>query len=171
MAPLTTQFNDAKSNVEPSQQDKNEAPTCHQEVRSALDENLYLCDAGVETVLIGSYRRNVSIRRVKDVDVFCKLHALPDVDPDIGARALLNRLKTALRDQLGEDRITPQARSFQVNPTRPSSWSCCPPTTSCSAPTFRIPRVWATRSATRISSKTCPSRRRRSSWEAPSARS
>lgn len=115
MAALTTQFNEAKRNVEPSDDDKNSAPGCHEEVRDALDDNDYLASLGIKSVLIGSYRRNVSIRRVKDVDVLCRLPLLPDVDPDIGPLALLNRFETALHDSLGEERVARQARSFQVS--------------------------------------------------------
>jgi hypothetical protein len=115
MAPLTTQFNQAKSNVEPSKEDKDKAPTCHEEVRDALGQDSYLQTLGIRSALIGSYRRNVSIRRVKDVDVFCKLDAFHDVESDLGALALLNRFETALQDQLGEDRVARQARSFQVS--------------------------------------------------------
>lgn len=61
---------------------------CHEEVRDALAQSEELADFGIHSVLIGSYRRDVSIRRVKDVDVFCKLENLLDVEPDIGALAL-----------------------------------------------------------------------------------
>lgn len=115
MAPLTSQFNDAKSNVEPSDDDRRDAPGCHLEVREALAKDSFLASAGIDTVLIGSYRRSVSIRRVKDVDVLCKLPDLEEAKAGLGARAVLNRLETALHDQLGEDRVTPQDRSFQVS--------------------------------------------------------
>jgi Second Messenger Oligonucleotide or Dinucleotide Synthetase domain len=65
----------------------------------------------IEPVLIGSYKRHVSIRRVKDVDVFCRLEELPE---DETPEALLERLEEVLTEKYGAERVTKQARSVQV---------------------------------------------------------
>ena len=74
---LPTSFQKARSNIEPSPDDVDKAPKCHIAVRDVLEAAQPLKDIGISTILIGSYKRQVSIRRVKDVDVFCKL---PDLD-------------------------------------------------------------------------------------------
>ena len=70
MSVLTKQFKDALSKIEPGE-DAEHAAEAHAEVRDVLDGHADLVEWGLHTVLIGSYRREVSIRRVKDVDVFC----------------------------------------------------------------------------------------------------
>lgn len=77
MPELPTQFTKAKSNVEPIDDDKDNAAAAHAEVRAGLESDSELKDWGIDTVLIGSYKRHVSIRRVKDVDVLAKLPNLP----------------------------------------------------------------------------------------------
>ena len=61
--------------------------------------------------MIGSYKRQVSIRRVKDVDAFCKLTALP---ADTGSADLLTVFSNILTKEYGEDRVEPQDRSVMV---------------------------------------------------------
>ena len=77
MAILTKQFKDALAAIEPGD-DASHAADAHAEVRDVLDGDKELTGWGLNTVLIGSYKRHVSIRRVKDVDVFCELPKLPD---------------------------------------------------------------------------------------------
>lgn len=114
MPELPTQFTKAKSNVEPSRDDRDNAATAHAEVRDALDADDELKDWGIETVLIGSYKRQVSTRRVKDVDVLVKLPLLPiTVAPD----ELLSRVARVLRrafDTDEEKRVKRQDRSIMV---------------------------------------------------------
>lgn len=114
MAPLPTQFTEAKSNVEPSTDDKNNAAAAHAAVRAVLEKDETLKGWEVDTVLIGSYKRQVSIKRVKDVDVLSKLPALTD---DISADALLQDIEKVLRDAFDtadEERVKPQDRSIKV---------------------------------------------------------
>lgn len=111
MALLLPQFEQARENVEPSEKDKTNAPKAHLEVRRVLEKDPYLTDAGIDTILIGSYARHVSIRRMRDVDVFSKLHDLPD---DVEPRDLLKTFERALTDGFGEDRVEPQDRSVTV---------------------------------------------------------
>jgi Second Messenger Oligonucleotide or Dinucleotide Synthetase domain len=73
MATLATQFRDALTQIEPKTDAKN-AAEAHKQVSEALEADEWLKeDLGVSTFLIGSYGRDVSIRRVKDVDVFARL--------------------------------------------------------------------------------------------------
>ena len=58
---------------QPTDQDKANAATAHHAVRSILESDDRLTALDIDTVLIGSYRRHVSIRRMKDVDVLSKL--------------------------------------------------------------------------------------------------
>ena len=111
MAALTTEFDIALSRIEPSDADKENAPRAHQEVRAVLRAEEALAGYAIDPVLIGSYRRHVSIRRVKDVDVFCRLEELPG---DVTPKALLDRFQDVLLDEYGVHRVTKQARSVQV---------------------------------------------------------
>jgi hypothetical protein len=59
-----------------------------------------LAEYGISPVLIGSYKRNVSIRRIKDVDVFGRLPKLP---PDITSQEILDRFFKVLHAAFGTD--------------------------------------------------------------------
>lgn len=110
MSVLTKQFQDALSRIEPGA-DAVYAADAHSEVRDALSDHADLADWGLHTVLIGSYRRNVSIRRVKDVDVFCELPGIPrSIDP----QALLELFSAVLQTTYG-DRISKNDRSVKVD--------------------------------------------------------
>lgn len=65
----------------------------------------------VETVLIGSYKRRVSIKRIKDVDVFCRM----EEPGGITAKEALDKFEAALRSSYGGERIRRQNRSLQVD--------------------------------------------------------
>lgn len=111
MAILTSKFKDALTRIEPSDADIKNAPLAHNEVRDALADATGLDDWGVKPILIGSYARSVAIRRVKDVDVFCRMH---DIDDDVQPVTVLNRYYKALEDAFGSARVTRNARSFKV---------------------------------------------------------
>jgi hypothetical protein len=72
MATLATQFKAALGRIEPETDAKN-AQEAHKQVTAALEADDRLKNLGVDTYLIGSYGRHVSIKRVKDVDVFARL--------------------------------------------------------------------------------------------------
>ena len=115
MAHLKQQFKDALSSIEPGD-DKANAPEAHRLVRDALEADTKLAEYGVDPVLIGSYKRSVSIRRVKDVDVFVRL---PDVPNDVTSKDILDRFFTVLHSEFGSDddghrRTKRQDRSLQV---------------------------------------------------------
>ncbi len=113
---LTTQFNQALSNIEPTSADKDDAPKAHEEIRKALKADSTISGWGLDPILIGSYKRQVSIRRVKDVDVFCRLTAVP---PDLPPKDILDQFERVLKEAfppIGDTpRVKRQARSFQVS--------------------------------------------------------
>lgn len=116
MAILTDRFDKALEMIEPSTADKTNAPLAHKAVRDALTDADTLKDWGLKPILIGSYRRDVSIRRVKDVDVFCRMDA---VDEDVSGSTVLDAFFKVLDDEFGLDddgnrRVKRQARSLQV---------------------------------------------------------
>lgn len=108
---LITQFNAALSNVEPTEKDKTNAPLAHGEVREALTSNRQLVSWGLDPVLIGSYKRSVSIRRIKDVDMFARLHELSEA---VGPGELMGTFREVLISEFGAGRVKQQARSLQV---------------------------------------------------------
>ncbi len=113
MGKLLTQFEQAKTNVEPDGVDKANAAEAHKAVRAVLEADPGLVTAGIEdnTILIGSYKRHVSIKRVKDVDVLSKL---PGLDADHDPQDLLDDIETVLVDEFGRDRVKRQDRSIKV---------------------------------------------------------
>ncbi len=116
MAHLKQQFKDALSSIEPGD-DKTNAPEAHRLVRDALEADSKLAGCGVSPVLIGSYKRNVSIKRIKDVDVFVRL---PNVPNDVSSRDILDRFFKVLHAEFGLDsdghrRTKRQDRSLQVS--------------------------------------------------------
>jgi hypothetical protein len=116
MAHLKQQFKDALGSIEPGE-DKANAPEAHRLVRDALEADSELASYGVSPVLIGSYKRNVSIKRVKDVDVFVRL---PNVPTDVTSHDILNRFFTVLHAEFGTDshghrRTKRQDRSLQIS--------------------------------------------------------
>ena len=116
MPELTTQFEAAFSNIEPTTADKDNAPRAHAEVSEALADDSTIADWGFEPILIGSYKRHVSIRRMKDVDVFGRLTALSN---DVLPGAVLAQFERVLRKAFptvnGDVRVHRQARSLQVS--------------------------------------------------------
>lgn len=116
MAHLKQQFKDALSSMEPGD-DKTNAPEAHRLVRDALEADSKLAEYGVSPVLIGSYKRSVSIKRIKDVDVFVRL---PDVPSDVTSGDILDRFFKVLHAEFGTDsdghrRTKRQDRSLQVS--------------------------------------------------------
>lgn len=111
MPALPAQFTDAKSNIEPKPADVANAIRTHEQVRDALETSDKLKAMGVDTVLIGSYARHVSIHRMKDVDVLSKLPDAGDVDPG----ELLDLVAAVLADVFDADDVERQDRSIKVD--------------------------------------------------------
>lgn len=116
MAILSSQFSKALESIEPSADDKANAPKAHKVVRAALTSADELRAWNLNPVLIGSYKRDVSIRRVTDVDVFCRMD---DIDDDVEGNTVLNKFFKVLDAEFGTDndgnkRVKRQARSITV---------------------------------------------------------
>lgn len=115
MAILSTQISKALEMIEPSKDDKTNAPNAHREVRDTLTAADELKKWTLDPVLIGSYKRDVSIRRVKDVDVFCRM-TTPDTT---SGQEVLDEYFKVLDSAFGSDddgnnRVKRQKRSLQV---------------------------------------------------------
>jgi hypothetical protein len=110
MPQLTSYFEKACSNVEPEANDVSNASAAHQEVRDALHADETLASWKIDSCLIGSYDRHVSIRRIKDVDVLCRL---PEVDTSKSSRQVLGEVVRVLRAKY-DTRVEPQDRSVKV---------------------------------------------------------
>jgi len=115
MPVLTTQFDAALRNIEPTAADKDNAPKAHAEVSDALRADDTVLGWGFDPILIGSYKRHVGIRRMKDVDVFGRLTQLDD---DVLPGTVLSAFERVLRATFptvdGKVRVHRQARSLQV---------------------------------------------------------
>jgi hypothetical protein len=115
MPELTAQFETALSKIEPTQADKDNAPRAHAAVSDALAGDSIITGWGFDPLLIGSYKRHVSIRRIKDVDVFGRL---TELDDEILPGTLLTEFERVLKKEFpavnGKLRVHRQARSLQV---------------------------------------------------------
>lgn len=109
MATFATYFKTALSQIEP-EEDAENAAAAHKEVSDALKADDKLVGLGISPVLIGSYGRKVSIRRVKDVDVFARLdNATSALRPG----AILDHV-TDILEEAFPDRVKRQRRSVCV---------------------------------------------------------
>lgn len=116
MAHLRSQFASALTAIEPDDDDKANAPEAHRQVRAALESDPLLAEYGIDTILIGSYKRSVSIKRIKDVDVFGRM---PDMPASVTSKEILDHVFKVLDDEFGNDdagnpRCLRQDRSVQV---------------------------------------------------------
>lgn len=109
MATLATLFREALSNIEPGD-DATNAQQAHKEVSEVLKADDRLRKLGVSPILIGSYARDVSIRRVKDVDVFVRL---TDADETLRPGDILQHVIDLLEEHF-PGRVTGQHRSAMV---------------------------------------------------------
>lgn len=111
MAQLATGFTQAQSNIEPSDEDWDNAPAAHDKIGELLGEDDDLKAWGINPFLIGSYGRRVSIRRVYDVDMFCRLDDYPE---GVTADEVLDRVYDVLVEEYDEDAVTRYDRSVTV---------------------------------------------------------
>lgn len=100
MAELASCFETAQSNIEPSKDDWDNAPDAHQTIADILAGDDTLKEWGIDPILIGSYGRQVSIRRVYDVDMFCRLEEYPD---GTSADDVLDQVYSVLLDAYDRD--------------------------------------------------------------------
>jgi hypothetical protein len=111
VATLPTYFQEARKNIEPGD-DATNAKSAHAEVSKFLKADARLKNLGVAPYLIGSYAREVSIRRVKDVDVFARLQ---NATSDLRPGQALDKMETVLTDAFGSTRVERQHRSIKVD--------------------------------------------------------
>jgi hypothetical protein len=113
MATLPSYFDEALTNIEPDT-DKANAALAHAEVTKVLKADKRLQDLGISPVLIGSYARSVSIKRVKDVDVFGRLEKAGE---DLAPGKIMDTFEEVLSDDenFGSARVERQHRSFKVD--------------------------------------------------------
>ncbi|MGW4528582.1 SMODS domain-containing nucleotidyltransferase [Amycolatopsis sp. NPDC004378] len=110
MATLATQFKGALTRIEP-QADAQNAAEAHAQVTDALKDDGRLTRLGVSPVLIGSYGRDVSIKRVKDVDVFVRLKKATSA---LRPGEILDHVTNVLEEAF-PDRVERQHRSVKVD--------------------------------------------------------
>ena len=111
MAELATSFATAQSNIEPNESDWDNAPAAHDEIGGVLASDEKLAEWGINPILIGSYGRRVSIRRVYDVDMFCRLEDYPE---GLEASEILTRVYDVLVATYGSKNVTKYDRSVTV---------------------------------------------------------
>lgn len=110
MATLATQFHGALSSIEPAA-DADHAQDAHKQVSEVLKADERLRNLGIEPLLIGSYKRHVSIKRVKDVDVFARL---TKADSSLRPGAILDHVCEVL-DEAFPGRAERQHRSVKID--------------------------------------------------------
>ncbi len=111
MATLPTCFREALGNVQPAEDEKN-AADAHEQASDALKADRKLRELGIDPVLIGSYAREVSIKRVKDVDVFGRL---TKADDTLGPGEALDQFERVLVAAFGAERVERQQRSLKTD--------------------------------------------------------
>jgi Second Messenger Oligonucleotide or Dinucleotide Synthetase domain len=104
------EFKDALGRIEPGLDAEN-AAAAHKDVATRLKADEKLKGLGVSPLLIGSYARNVSIRRVKDVDMFVRL---PYATATTWPGATYDHVFEVLTGTYG-DRVERQHRSIKVD--------------------------------------------------------
>ncbi len=109
MPELSGLFDKALTTIEPDEDVKN-AILARDQVVAVLGKSDLLADWGLSPILIGSYARSVSIKRIKDVDVLCRLSSLP---PDMVGADLLAVFHQLLEDAFPGN-VKTQGRSVQV---------------------------------------------------------
>ncbi|HEY8869594.1 MAG TPA: nucleotidyltransferase [Candidatus Limnocylindrales bacterium] len=83
----------------------------HTEVRLKLETDAKLVEWGVDTILIGSYRRKTAIYPCHDVDVFVKLPRCPAT---LTPEEVFTEVQRVLVAAYGKDRATEQRRSMKI---------------------------------------------------------
>lgn len=108
---MSAGFEAALSAIEPTTADVDAASTAHLDIRAVLESDDVLTEWGIDSVLIGSYKRQVSIRRIKDVDVFCRMKNFPS---NVTGRNALDEFSRVLTTEYGSGAVALQTRSLKV---------------------------------------------------------
>jgi hypothetical protein len=101
METFNPQFDECltRVNIDPAAASK-----AHKEVRTVLEGDEQLRKWGIDTILIGSYARDVSIRPCNDVDVFAKLPLCRETNPEIVFTAIQKPLQAYYKGRAKEAR-------------------------------------------------------------------
>jgi len=110
---LESYFEKFASNIEPSENMRSEAITGHSTLRQRLEKDEDLQGVLVNTLLIGSYRRQTAVKPVKDVDILVVLDLDTSSDENSPSK-VLNRLKRVL-DKYYEAKTANQRRSIRID--------------------------------------------------------
>jgi hypothetical protein len=115
---LKSEFDQAVRNVTVSGDKLDRAIAAHTEVRELLESDDELCEWGIDSILIGSYKRQTARYPGKDVDVFARFTKLsvrhaPEKVYNAVERVLVQHY--GLKDQDPGGRVTPQARSLKID--------------------------------------------------------
>jgi hypothetical protein len=118
MSTLSPEFASAVRNVTVNDEKRARAINAHTEVRELLEADAELSDWGIDSVLIGSYKRQTARYPGKDVDVFLRFTELsarhsPDKIYNAVERAL--SAEYGLKDQDPDGRLTRQSRSLKID--------------------------------------------------------
>jgi Second Messenger Oligonucleotide or Dinucleotide Synthetase domain len=97
------QFEQALGLIELNPKKRARAIAAHIEVRAHLETDEELLRRGVDTILIGSYKRHTSIRPGNDVDVFVKLPKADD-EPETVYQLVKDALVRRYQERLTENR-------------------------------------------------------------------
>lgn len=111
MAILRSQFIDALTRIEVNGTKKARAIEAHTEVQNLLASDDVLQSWGLDTALIGSYKRDTAIYPGKDVDLFARLK---DLDTAAMPREVYERVEQVVTAEYGS-RATPQNRSVKID--------------------------------------------------------
>lgn len=110
MEPLNAQFEECLSTR--LRIDVDAAAEAHKEVRKVLEGDATLSKWGVDTILIGSYARAVSIYPCNDVDVFTKLPDCTETSPEVVFTAIQKPLVAHYKSRAQEQRRSMTVTGF-----------------------------------------------------------
>jgi len=108
---LITHFEKFLSNIEPTTNQKSDASTGHNVLRSRLEKDDGYKNYFLDSFVSGSYGRDTAIRPINDVDIIVITKHSQSSSPD----TVLYILEKALGNYYPRDKITRQGRSIRVS--------------------------------------------------------
>lgn len=111
MHTLTSQFEELRKAIEPTDNRKEEAQKADDPVREHLKKHQSFAERHVATFLYGSYKRSTAICDIKDVDLVVVTDYTIYNDP----LSVLNDLKESLAELYDEAELADQRRSIRID--------------------------------------------------------